>query len=592
MNRVLTDCQQLEPELPLTWAPILEDLKRFEALYENLGRGAAPAAAQPLLDLHTRLLELAEGLHEPGEDLSPERWNEVFATALMMATRLEAATLFDRPILDTFGSKTLSLFQVDWKGPAAEVEGLRRLIETCFGVKAQRLALIEAEIDERLADARRKARLVDALREAFELSPDNPELRLAIKRLVWFLYPDCQLAEDEIELVVVGTAVFVCIPFSKEDLQTDRFRRMSEDEKRPVRAFLRRVNQFRPVQFQNFPVFGFLDGKDLDESWIQDIAELAGLTAAQTRDELSRLVAILPLDDVDKFIVHDVWGHVWQAAMLDFEKMYQELGRYSERLDLQESALSAQGSSMKLLETIERSEAGAKLNHERFRSFVLTEVAERVPVSYSAIIAEMVADVVEYKFLVQNPAHFAAMPNSSYFKSCPTKLDLLIEDLGLYFEQTQLAFKASLEDELGANAFRQSMVREGISEQDAAKIHSEMLAVWQSLLSKELLPEMAWSTVDGRLHVNLYARLALTFLSFHRAVVKTCNRLDSLDLSGTPFGGLYDLMCLAVSLFFEEDRRRNLWRLDEYLEDGFVEACQKVLSAWPKHRPGSCGCAI
>jgi hypothetical protein len=59
-----------------------------------------------------------------------------------------------------------------------------------------------------------------------------------------------------------------------------------------------------------------------------------------------------------------------------------------------------------------------------------------------------------------------------------------------------------------------------------------------------------WREIEAGVEVSLHALLALHFLSLHRAV------RDAADVDG-------DLLVMAASCFFEQNRCRNLWRLDE-----------------------------
>lgn len=565
-------------QVPSRQGPALEIARDFAAALE-----APEPDADRLRSLHDAFMAAGGALVQPEqlpESAGDPALRESFATALWMMTRLEYGTLFSDPVLDTYGSKTLPYFKVDWRGDAAALERLRGLIRGELGLGEDGLARIERQVEERLADARRKAEVVRALREEFELRDGHPDLRLNIKRLTWFLYPQCGLESDEVELIVIGTAVFLCIPFDSDELDTARFRAMGAEEQEPIRRFLRKVAQFKPQQFTNFPVFGFLDGSRLDEDWLESLSERCSLPTEALAEEIARLVAILPLGEVDKFVVHDVWGHVWQAAMLDFEHMYQELGKYADHLDWQESAPLPGGASLALKDCFSGTGDGFALDSERFEAFVAAEVTERMPVAYSAVVAEMFADVVEYKFLAQHPDKRADMPSSSVFKEWPTKLDLLVKDMPFYFRQATQVFSRSLEPGEHRRALRRQMQAAGAGERAAEAALEAMKAVWSRLEAERFSAEPRWSEAgEGALSVNLYGRLLLNFLSLHHALVTTVREIEAWDYEGAPVRAFYDLLLLSLSVFFEQDRGRNLWRLDEYMRLNLTERCQATLAA-------------
>lgn len=582
MRTVLAELGQLDPTLPEEWEPLLTRLVEFSSVFEAAGKpgeGDADAASR-LAVLHDELTGMAERLHEPDAELDDATGARIFATALELVTRLEMSTLFEQTKLDTYGSRTLDWYHVDWRGDDADRARIAEWCQTELGVSVETLERIRADLDERLADARRKARVVETLREEFQLYADAETLRSNIRRLTWFLYPDCHLEAEEIELIVVGTAVFLCIPFEKDELDTGRFKKLSLQEQQPIRSFLRRVNDFRPNQFMNFPVFGFLDGRELDGEYIEELANKAGLDESTMRDEISRLVAILPMKDVDKFLVHDVWGHVWQAAMLDFEHMYQELGRYSERLTLSEDVRSFLGEGLTFGDCLNRGPDGVTLDRDSFRLFVAGELLERIPVSFSAAVAELFADVVEFKFVQTNPDRAHEMPSSSHFKAQPAKLDLLINDIHLYFTSATRVFTDAIGEGRARDGLEDELAERGLSESERERVLAAMTEVWQELAEESLADHIVVGRDDnGVVQGNLYGRLCLNFLSLHRAVCLVVKELESLPVEGTPFRGWLELMLLAVSVFFEEDRAQHLWRMDEYLIEDFLPRVRAFAAA-------------
>jgi hypothetical protein len=76
--------------------------------------------------------------------------------------------------------------------------------------------------------------------------------------------------------------------------------------------------------------------------------------------------------------------------------------------------------------------------------------------------------------------------------------------------------------------------------------------------------------------VNVFTRVALNFLGIHRVILDLYRRLDLPAAGGLPLKSCRDLLILAASVFFEADRTRNLWRVDEYLALRFVPLCRRL----------------
>ncbi len=360
-----------------------------------------------------------------------------------------------------------------------------------------------------------------------------------------------------------------------EELNTPTFPSRGQASQKAVREFLRKVNTFRQKQFAHFPVFGFLQGEKLDQIVLERLAASAGMLPREVAHEISRLATILPLADVDEYLLHDVWGHSWQASMLRFETMYEEMARYADQLELNESTILPSGERMTFRDCFRGNGAEFTLDEERFKGFVHAEIAERLPVALSGVLAEMMADAAEYKFLKLHPDKADALPSTSLFKFFPTKLDLTIRDMAFYFSQATKTIRLWAEGTNRQQKTNDELVRNGASSEAANAAVARAVAIWSDLDAWAYAPRLCWKHApDNRLRVNVMNRVALNFLGVHRAIVDVSRCLDELHPTGLPLHSFRDLMLIGVSVFFEADRAKNLWRVDEYLSLRFVPLCR------------------
>ena len=100
----------------------------------------------------------------------------------------------------------------------------------------------------------------------------------------------------------------------------------------------------------------------------------------------------------------------------------------------------------------------------------------------------------------------------------------------------------------------------------------------ETLVEGHYAPRLRWHLVDGDcLKVNLFTLVALNFLGIHRAILETRRRLDKIrPSSALPVKTFKDLLVIGASVFFEADRPRNLWRVDEYLSLRFVPLFRRL----------------
>jgi hypothetical protein len=583
---VLTDRQICSTRVPIQWRELLIDLEKFlevECDLHDQQVHASPAHTPPyILSLHARLMSRSAALLEPDalQNQTPQDDARLFARATLMLMRLrECVAASDHQRLDTAGSRILGDFQSDVRDSAESLPRLRRALASLPQLEPGDLAAIEADVERDVEDARRKQRVVAALRSEFQLWPGAANLRDNIWNFFSACYPDSGLRPDEVELIVTGCVVFFCIPFAGTQLLTDRFRLASDDEQAAARLFLTRATRFAHWQFANFPVFGCLQGESLPPDLLQRLAAAAELTVEQTSTEISRLISIVPLHDVDKYVPHDVWGHSWQASMLHYDNLYEELATYALPLSLTDTAPDKDGCPIGLADCFSIVDGHVELVQQAFVDFAQALVLHRLPIALTPVLAELIADMAEFKFVELEPTRAVELPNSSLLQAFPSKLDLMMDDVFFYFRQATKALRLWAQQPQRQRQTVEELMQWGATSSSAEYAVAQAVAIWRDLESDLFAGQMHWSTQDGQLRVNVIVRVALNFLGIHRATLDTYQRIRELDAAGLPLRGFRDLMLLAAAVFFEADPPRNLWRVDEFISLRIVPWCESLARA-------------
>lgn len=580
MPSLLTDTYLADPYVPLAWRGVLEDLRAFLELEQRLRKSDASVDALELKRLHDRVVEQSAALLEPAalDELPQGMVDHLLLRAALTLVRLKQAVVADQPVLDTAGSRTLRLFEADYFGSAATVDAFVERVRTVLGLSVDDLHAEEAALARDLVDAQRKQAIVRALRDAFQLWPDAAGLRDGIARFFRAIYPDAPLPPEEVEVVVTSTLVFFCLPLDKsgEALTTERYAQLSPTGKGAVRTFLRTQKRFTQQRFASFPAFGLVECERLDPALLVDIAGRAGLTRGDVIAELPRLVTILPQAEIDKYLIHDVWGHGWQASMLRFDDLYEHIAGFADPFELNESAATGRGEAIALKSCFVGAEDALRLDEARFRAFATAEVCQRLPIALSAVLAEMLADVAEYKFLAEHPELTAWLPSSSRLSVYPAMLDLTLADIPFYFGQATKAFRLWEVQEERQTRLIEQLVAAGGAREAARLAVSHALDVWRQLEQDYFRPELIWCESDGRLRVNAFTRVALNFVGLHRTLLTTYSELAAQSPGTLPLKSFRDLLVLAASVFFEADPARHLWRVDEFLALAFTPFCRKL----------------
>ncbi|MEM7311869.1 MAG: hypothetical protein AAF497_01835, partial [Planctomycetota bacterium] len=274
---------------------------------------------------------------------------------------------------------------------------------------------------------------------------------------------------------------------------------------------------------------------------------------------------------------HDVWGHSWQACMLGFDHLYDELATYSEVLDLDESAARPTGDeTVSFEDCFAGSGDELRFDERQFKRFVDLEVAERLPVAMTPVLAEILADVAEYKLVAT--ATTPDMANSSALKKFPAKLDLTLRDVFYYFRQSTKVFRlwAARNDRQEKTVAQ--LVARGASGAAAKTAVDEAAAYWKRLESEWMAARMSFEAKEDSIHVNVASRLVLNFLAIHRETLMTYGQIGEMSTGKLPIKGLRDLLLICVAVFFEQSPSRNLWHVDEFLSLKIEPLCRKLVA--------------
>lgn len=537
-------------------------------------------------DLHTALVVETNSMSEMSNQddniaLIADDLDTIFVEAIWLSLEQYPAIVHHPDIenLDTAGSKTFSRFIPDCPDEESEQEKLKSYIQKIFKIDSEALKNLKKKLNIRTAPLNHRHEIMRCLQSHFNLVSDNLRLDADILRLFQYLYPGAPFEIGEVKLIKTGSALYFCLPSELKETAPANNPELKKPSQKKVHyiEFLRKIWQVEP--FANFPVFGTFDAENLDITFREQIAKDTGLSVELVTTTLTRMVGFLPLEEIDKFLIHDTWGHQWQESLLDFEELYTELSLFDKPLSLTESA-SVLGEQRTFSEAFSKTDSGEiRLDTERLTAFIDAELYERSIIAFTPILAEMLADVVEYKFLKMYPEEAHLMPSSSLLKDFPSKLDLTLEDLRNCFEKASEAFQTWVDsDEAKHRIYTE--ICEHLEIQEYRETHNELDQVLETAvhLCKNRLdlfykPEWFWEeTNDNYLKLNAFSFAALNFLRIHNAFLNIYDKLSEIQTAY----GFKDVLVLAMGTFFELDPQRNIWHLDQFLTKGFLPRWEKL----------------
>lgn len=588
--------------IPLNWEPVLERLKKFEVLAQQINKAKKEQGTDSTETLKTfythhdaLMADTRARLRQAQKHCDDEATlDAAFVEAVWLSIEHYPALVHHPEIenLDTAGSEIFTLFTPDAPATPVKRESLKIRLQRAFDLDSETVDELNRQLSTRTNPLHHRHQIMKSLETRFNLVSDNPKLNADILQLFRSLYPGAPFVAGEVRLVKTSSALYFCLPPEPQDkveassIPADERSKAHKTSQRPTayyEKFLRKIWEVEP--FAHFPVFGTFDAEDLDLDFRQKISADTALPLELVTSTLTRMVGVLPLEELDKYLIHDTWGHQWQESLLDFEKPYTALTLFKRPLSLTETA-SVLGEQTSFVDTFVKSETGTiELDPVKLQQFINAELYERAIIAFTPILAEMLADVVEYKFLELYPEQEHLLPSSSLLKAFPSKLDLTLMDLRICFAHASEIFQNWIASEPTQQQLHKEICEKFDIPNDTTKHKelSEVLSRAVELCKAQLhafyQPEWTWETVkmgeDGDLKLNAFSFAALNFLRIHTALIQTYKDLS--EIKGPC--GFKDILVLAMGTYFERNPQQNIWQLDSFLTEAFLPRWEKLAAA-------------
>lgn len=520
----------------------------------------------------TRLIEqerqLAEKLRHSLQKTLPKTPDREILGTFLAAYRLEA--LYPDTVGDftetatTIELQTLPLFKARRIDPTLR-KGVFEVLAKQFQVGEERLAAIEKLAEDATRKLEKRRELIDVVRGLLLNSDGKPKSRTEIKAIFDRYFPDNPLGEDEVEMVVTRTCVYWCIP-TKTSSQSEE-----------VQTWLKNTGRFAFQYFSHFPTFSSFDARDADPGLIADLTKALGWEETDVIDGLNSTTTIERTAEIEKYLIHDTWGHMWQGDLTNLRQLYDRMESLKSPVDANEHLTLPDGNVVSLLDMIYLTARGQiRFDQGLAERYIDQWIRDRIQALLAPIVAELTADCVEYYFKLSNGELGHLLPSSSMFSDNPAKLDFAWVDLG-YFMRSLKRTNATYakNEELRSNLidriclllklkyprqYRRIESPEDLREQVSSVVNQFLETLGER---QEVHINQKLETTDGE--ANAFSLLFTNFLR----VQFTLNQLIQSELENERphLSQLFNVLILFVVHHFERDPLHRFWNLDEVLGD-------------------------
>jgi hypothetical protein len=573
--------------LPAAWAPILEGLSQLYQLrrdkerpFEERCKLAAPVFESLLSDVRLLVEPTPRAL-----DVSSEHFRDWFTEAVLLWTRLAATG--SPPIIDTVGTRTLDDFPLDLPLDDDAVAAVVGAVKQAQGWDAEGFARVERLIDHVTSNLDLKRAISEVLAEKFaDEGAPTAEQRVELMRA---LYGPLPWRAGDVNLVITATTVFFCIRRDGKRLDEPDWDQRPAGEREAIGSFIEALKKANVAETKRFPAFGLFDFDVVDDALLDDLhARLARRGREVGRqvliDTLATMVSVLTTQEVEMYLVHDTWGHTWQEALSEFEWEYALLGELDKPFAPEDGPKLGGHDAPTLRAAFVSGGEATELDEQALMRFAERDLAVRFQLGISAVLSEMLADFMEAKYARLCPE--SAMPTSSLIEVTALKLDLTLTDMRRQLRRTRRRYRLLADDSDSQDALVAALVDAGLPRAglDDAVARAAAL-MWQRFgpvldfgLGAE--PVSVKGSSEGALKSTVYRRIILKFLLL---VAELERSLDSLGARRDPAwsepASCPDLVALCVSHFYERNRQRKFWNIDQVMRTELPVALVELRTA-------------
>lgn len=396
----------------------------------------------------------------------------------------------------------------------------------------------------------------------------------AVAKLFKALFASSPLCAGEVGLVATDTALYFCIPTLAEMKATEGWKARKAKDRAAVEAFLGMAWKFRFDYFTHFPAFSFFDSKSAApelQGWLERKVKAE---PADIRECLNHAVGLLDRKQIEQYLIHDTWGHVWQDDLTAMRFLYDRMASLQFPLAPERSHV-LDGNVVSIADLIFVTPAGAaRLDRETARRFIREDLQEKVEALFAPVLAELTADILEHKFLTDNPAKGHLLTSSSLFGDKPTKFDFTWNDLSYYVAVLRNPNEAYDKHPAQRQAFLARLdwildrktpyhTASAAGRRKLEKPFGEFLAIYREVTSAHFHPELKVRAGRGGVAISAFFQVYANALHIGYALNALLE--DEIGRRHPEWLRYREVLVLFVIKWFERDPRRNFWNLDEML---------------------------
>lgn len=576
--------------------PVGEGLAEARALVELLNVHSYTEMGHATPDGQRRLAELEARLQRAlavpvlTAQTDPRRGTHGREAAVAFARAFRLSALYPDTVGagdDVIATLAVPTFSAVRPPPTDPARHAAALLDLCrrTGLDAVDRASIEAEAAGAARKLSRRQALVGLLRARLRPDPGHVPTSADAHRFFSFLFPDHPLQLGEVEVVATQSCVYFCILSQEQFVQTASFLARAEPARARTADYLKRLRQFNFYNFAHFPAFTSFEAREMDPADLDELGRATDLARAELVALLNTVVFIEERDNLEKYLVHDSWGHYWQADLTGLGTLYHRMASLHLPLSPSDAVRLDDDKLLSFLDLVYLRRDGSLVFDEALaRRYAVAWTQERFQALLAPIVAELAADMIEYRARAQCRAAGLELPSSSVFAHHPAKLDFAWADLSFFvkalkrvntlyekdgtqrdsfMERARLLFQLKYRRNYPAVASPEAL------DTEMGKVLARLLAIFHEVQEADLGMSLENLNAFSRVFLNLL-RVAITL----NAIVH-----EQLEGARPHIAPYFQTLVMFIVKYFEHDPSQGFWTLDETLAAHAVPLMEALASA-------------
>lgn len=404
---------------------------------------------------------------------------------------------------------------------------------------------------------------------------DNHKVYNVFKKL----FPYCPLKEGEVRCILTDLSIFFVVPDFEKLKRRNSFKERSGEIKKEIKNFYQLIQKFHFKYFENFPTFSIFDINEVSDNFVKELIKETGLEENQFKFLVNSQTMIHIEHLIEQYMIHDTWGHVWQAELAQGKVFYDELANRKVPF-FPEMTLRIDQNIVSYSDIFYINFKGElSFDESLAKDFISQYFKNSQKIHFHATMSEMCAEITEYLF-VFDYGNKIPLSSSSKFNHNPTKFDFAWSDVNYFSKVLNTPYSSLLKNKSEFNLLNKKL-EVLLSKKYKQRFQNiKSLRSFRSQLKKmnqkflELFKTEFEKSFEQPLNVTRNRDEHYVLKMFFQ-VLKTQSVVNYIfsDFFGNTGSkkSQYRLVVLVyIYLLFESDPAHNFWELDIMLKNNLL----------------------